>query len=547
MKKIFYTFFLLSFLFSTSTAQRQGTVQNQEDIDNFNKLGYAFSQIISNYVDHVGSAKVAEDAIKGMLEKLDPHSTYTNPEETRKMNEPLEAHFEGIGIQFNMLNDTLYIVQVIPGGPSEKVGLLAGDRIIMVDDTPIAGVNMYNSDIVKIIRGKKGTEVRIRVKRNPFSELLDFLIVRDRISTFSIDASYMADPKTGYIRLSRFSASSLYEFQKSVAELKSKGMENLILDLQENGGGYLQIAFLLADQFLEKDKLIVYTQGSRVKRSDAVSTESGIFKQGKLVILINENSASASEIVAGAVQDWDRGVIVGRRSFGKGLIQRAIELPDSSLIRLTIARYYTPSGRNIQKPYELGNMDAYRHELTVRYSHGEYLYADSIHFPDSLKFSTLVSNRTVYGGGGIMPDVFVPIDTTRYTDYHAKLSRYGLLNRMSMTYLDNKRKELNAKYPNMKAYREKFVVTEEILQQLINMAEDEKIEFDEEQYNKSKEFISLQLKALIANNLFESSEYFEIINEKNYSFQKALQIINDDALYAKILSEGFSIEDTTLY
>jgi len=536
MKKFFYSFFLFTFSYAIVTAQRPSNALNQENIDNFNKLGFAFSQIINFYVDEVGSGKVAEDAIKGMLEKLDPHSSYTNAEETRKMNEPLEGNFEGIGIQFNMFNDTLYILQVIPGGPSEKVGLLAGDRIVMVDDTVIAGVKMYSSDIVKLIRGKKGTEVRIKIKRNLSDDNLDFKIIRDNIPVFSIDASYMADPTTGYIRLSRFSATSLDEFKKAISELKKKGMENLILDLQENGGGYLQVAFLLADQFLDKDKLIVFTQGNRMRRSDAISTEQGVYKEGKLVILINEFSASASEIVAGAIQDWDRGVLVGRRSFGKGLVQRSIDLPDSSMIRLTVARYYTPSGRNIQKPYEIGNTEAYQRELIVRDKHGELLHADSIHFPDSLKFSTLVSKRTVYGGGGIMPDVFVPIDTTHSTEYHAKLMRLGLINRMSMTYLDNNRQGLNVEYPTIQSFKEKFIVTDAILEQLVKMAEAENIAFVEEQFTQSKESISIQLKALIASNLFDSSDYFEIINEKNDSFLKALQLINDDALYAKILS-----------
>ena len=536
MKRFFLCFvYIISFQFVI--AQRQVTPQNQENIDSFNKLGFAFSQIINFYVDEIGGGKIVEDAIKGMLENLDPHSSYTNAEETRKMNEPLEANFDGIGIQFNMLNDTLYILQVISGGPSEKVGLLAGDRIIMVDDSLIAGVKMYSSDIMKLIRGKKGTEVRIQVKRAGYADYIDFKIIRDNIPIYSIDAAYMADSKTGYIRLSRFAATSLEEFQKSVFDLRKQGMENLILDLQENGGGFLHIAFALADQFLDKDKLIVYTQGNRVKRSDAISTEHGLFKEGKLVILVNEFSASASEIVAGAIQDWDRGVIVGRRSFGKGLVQRPIDLPDSSMIRLTVARYYTPSGRNIQKPYENGNSEDYKQDFINRYNRGELLSADSIHFPDSMKFSTLLSKRTVYGGGGIMPDIFVPIDSTRNTEYHAKLIRYGLINRMAMTYLDNNRNELNDKYNNINQYKEKFFVTDELLEQLLSMAESEKIEFEEEQFQKSKELISLQIKALIARDLFEMGEYL-ILNDKNDSFLKALEIINDDVIYEKILSGG---------
>jgi len=541
MKKTFYTFLLLLFYSLTLPAQFHKNADEKENINNFNKLGLAFSNIINFYVDEVNGEKIIENAIQGMLDKLDPHSSYTNAEETRRLNEPLEANFDGIGIQFNMLNDTLYIIQVISGGPSEKVGLLAGDRIIMVDDSVVAGVKMYSTDITKLIRGKKGTEVIIKVKRGNSTEsndLLTFKIIRDRIPVYSIDATYMADSKTGYIRLSRFSASSMDEFYKSFMKLKSQGMVNLILDLQENGGGYLNVAYALADQFLEKGKLIVYTQGHKFNRSDAVSTDNGLFKQGKLVVIVNEYSASASEIVAGAIQDWDRGVIVGRRTFGKGLVQRSIDLPDSSMIRLTVSRYYTPSGRNIQKPYENGNMEAYIQDFHERYQKGEFMSADSIHFPDSLKFSTLRSQRTVYGGGGIMPDIFVPIDSTRNTDYHFRLVRNGLLSRMAMTYLDKNRLDLNNRYPHFEAYNENFTISEDILQQLVSMAEEDKIEFVEEQFNQSKEFISLQLKALIARDLFEMSEYFEVINQKNDSYRKALQIINEEGQYEKILNGG---------
>jgi carboxyl-terminal processing protease len=530
MKRFLLNFII--FIFSCSFI----SAQTQEERENMNKLGMAYSAITRLYVDETNNSKIVEDAIRGMLEKLDPHSSYTNAKETRKMNEPLEANFDGIGIQFNMLTDTLYIIQVIPGGPSEKVGLIAGDRIIMVDDTLIAGVKMANTDIMKLIRGKKGTEVRIKVKRGAMQDLLEFKIIRDVIPVYSIDASYMADPKTGYVRLSRFASSSLDEFEKAIKELKKQGMKNLILDLQGNGGGYLHIAYALADQFLDKGKLVVYTQGDKIKRSDAIATEKGLFEEGKLILLVDQSSASASEIVSGAVQDWDRGIIVGRRTFGKGLVQRPIELPDSSMIRLTVARYYTPSGRYIQKPYEKGNIEAYNHDLIDRYNNGELMHADSIHFPDSLKYNTLVSKRTVYGGGGIIPDIFVPIDSTRNTDYHFKLVRYGLMNRMAMSYLDKNRDELNKKYPNIKRYKEKFIITEGILQELLGMAEEEKIEFDEEQFERSKELISIQLKALIARDLFDMSEYFQIINDKNDTYLKALQIINNDEQYNKILN-----------
>lgn len=537
MKKILFTCVISLFTVHMTYSQMQQREQVElETRNNLNKLGMAYSAITNLYVDKTDNPKVVEDAIRGMLEKLDPHSSYTNAEETRKMNEPLEANFDGIGIQFNMLTDTLYIIQVISGGPSEKVGLMAGDRILFVDDTLIAGVKMPNSDIMKLIRGKKGTEVRVKVKRGTLPDLIEFKIIRDKIPVYSIDATYMADAQTGYIRLSRFASTSFEEFEKSLNELQTKGMKNLILDLQGNSGGYLHIACELADQFLEKGKIIVYTQGDKARRSDAISTEKGLFKEGKLVILVDESSASASEIVSGAIQDWDRGVIVGRRTFGKGLVQRPIELPDSSMIRLTVARYYTPCGRNIQRPYEMGNNEAYRKDVIERYNKGELTNADSIHFPDSLKYNTLVSKRTVYGGGGIMPDIFVPIDSTRSTDYHFKLLRFGLLNRVSMRYVDQHRKELNKKYTNFDKYNKQFTITEDMLQELLRSAEEEKIEFNEEQYTKSKEFISLQLKALIARDLFDMSEYYQIINERNDNYRKALEVINDNALYGKMLT-----------
>jgi len=529
---------LFAFLCNYQYAQvgMPSQIDPRKELENQNKLIMAYRSIVALYVDQTDNSQLLEDAIKGMLEKLDPHSTYTNAEETRKMNEPLEANFDGIGIQFDMLADTLYIIEVIQGGPSEKVGLMAGDRIIMVDDTLIAGVKMENSDIIKHIRGKKGTEVRIKVKRAPFPDLLEFRIIRDRIPIFSLNASYMADKNTGYMRLSRFSASTLDEFNTALTKLKKEGMKNLILDLQGNGGGYLEKAIQLSDEFLDKDKLIVYTLGNKHPRKDVMATQNGQFEKGKLIILVDESSASASEIVSGAIQDWDRGVIIGRRTFGKGLVQQAILMPDSSMIRLTIARYFTPSGRFIQKPYEFGKTEAYRMDLMDRYQKGELMSKDSIHFPDSLKHFTLLSHRTVYGGGGIMPDVFIPLDSTRNTEYHFNLIRYNILNKMSMTYLDNNRTELNKKYGKLNTYKEKFIVTEEMLQELIKMADEEKIEFKEEQFNQSKELISLQLKALIARDLYEAGAYYYIINERNDTFQEALRIINDDTQYNAILS-----------
>jgi carboxyl-terminal processing protease len=522
---------LIVFILSNVTAFSQSDAEKR----NLSKLMTAYSAIVNLYVDKTDDSKIVEDAIQGILDKLDPHSSYTNAEETRKMNEPLEGNFDGVGIQFNMLTDTLYIIQVISGGPSEKVGILAGDRIIYVNDSLIAGVKMPNTDVMSMLRGKKGTEVTVKVQRGNNPELIEFKIIRDKIPVYSVDASYMADKKTGYIRLSRFAASSPEEFRKAATELKKQGMENLILDLQRNGGGYLNIAFDLADEFLSKDKLVVYTKGDAQPRQDAISTAKGMFEEGKLVILVDEYSASASEILSGAIQDWDRGVIIGRRTFGKGLVQRSIMLPDTSMIRLTVAKYYTPSGRNIQKPYENGNIEAYNHDLIDRYNKGELMSADSIHFPDSLKYRTLVSHRTVYGGGGIMPDIFIPIDTTRSTDYHLKLVRNGTINKLAMNYIDKNRAEIKRKYADFNKFNDKFIITDDILETMKTMAAEDKIEYNEEEFNQSKDLISLQIKALMARDLFDMSEYYQIINEENDSYRKALEIINNDIAYGKIL------------
>lgn len=511
-----------------------GAVCAQGQSEGMRKLSLADFAITNLYVDEVDENKLVEDAIRGMLEKLDPHSTYTTAEETKEMNEPLQGNFSGIGIQFNMNKDTLYVIQTIVGGPSEKVGILAGDRIITVNDTVIAGVKMKNTDIMKRLRGEAGTVVRVSVLRRGVKDPIEFRIVRDKIPIYSIDASYMADKETGYIRVSRFAATTDKEFADALKALKKQGMKNLIVDLQGNGGGYLVSAIAMADEFLDDGQSIVYTEGRRSPRDDAFATKQGLFQKGKLVLLVDESSASASEILSGAVQDWDRGVIVGRRTFGKGLVQRPIPFPDGSMIRLTVARYYTPAGRSIQKPYDKGH-EAYERELLDRFNHGELIYTDSIHFPDSLQYQTLKSKRTVYGGGGIMPDVFVPLDTTIYTDFHRDLLAKGVLGQYPVTYLDEHRKELTGHYKNVEQFAEGFVVTDEMLVDLLKMGEAEKVKYNEEQYQKSRALIALQVKALIARDLFDTTAYFRIINPENASFSKAMAIIHDDAEYNRLL------------
>lgn len=493
--------------------------------------------IVNNlYVDNVDEEKIVENAVRGILENLDPHSSYSTKEETTSSQETMQGSFSGIGIQFNMQKDTLYVVQTIAGGPSEKVGILPGDRFIAVDDSIIAGRKLKNTDIMKRLRGPKGTKVNIKVKRGSNAELLEFRITRDDIPLNSIDAVYMADGKTGYIRLSRFAATSYKEFKDAITKLKKQGMQQLILDLTDNGGGYMQIAAQIANEMLNRGNLIVYTQGRKSPRQNLNADGSGTFRTQKVVVMINQFSASASEILSGAVQDWDRGVVVGRRSFGKGLVQREFLLPDSSSFRLTIARYYTPSGRNIQKPYIKGDREDYDKDIIDRYNHGELQSADSIHFADSLKHTTLRLHRTVYGGGGIMPDVFVPLDTTQYTDYHRRLVAKGIIPQFALRYVDKNRADLKAQYPDAQKFIKEFTVTDEMLNNLVDAGKAEKVDFNKSQFAKSKEMLRTFVKAAIANDLFSTGAYFQIVNEQNDIYKEALSIINDDARYRKIIS-----------
>ena len=506
-----------------------------------NMAEYAISQL---YVDTVDENSLVESAITKMLSQLDPHSTYSNPEEVKDMNEPLQGNFDGIGVQFQMMEDTLLVIQPVSGGPSEKVGILAGDRIIAVNDSAIAGVKLSTEDIMKRLRGPKGTLVDLTVLRRDVKDLLRFTVKRDKIPLYSLDAAYMIEPGIGYIRISRFALTTGNEFLEALQKLQAKGMVDLILDLQGNGGGYLNAAIDLANEFLGQRELIVYTEGRSERRNNFFAKGNGHFQQGRLVLLVDEYSASASEIVAGAMQDWDRAVIVGRRSFGKGLVQRPIDRPDGSMIRLTVARYYTPSGRSIQKPYTKSAKDGgkavevdfeqYRSDLIARYNNGELMHADSIHFPDSLKYTTQRLERTVYGGGGIMPDYFVPIDTTSYTKLHRNLVAKGVVNKTEALFIDSHRKDLQRRYKDFDAFNTNYQVGKDVLDFLEQEAKKAKIELKDVEYQQSLPLIRTQLKALMARDLWDISEYYQVINTTNESVKQALRILNDD--YQRYLS-----------
>ena len=524
MKKTTILAGLLACIFSIGLLHAQEKKHTKES-NPVRKLQLAQFAITNLYVDQVDDNKLVESAIKGMLEELDPHSTYSTPEEVKRMNEPLQGNFDGIGIQFNMAEDTLFVIQPVSGGPSEKVGILAGDRIVMVNDTLIAGVKMSTEDVMRRLKGPKGTLVNVKVLRRGVPELLSFTIRRDKIPVYSLDASYMIAPKIGYIKINRFAATTHEEFMDALATLKGQGMKDLILDLQGNGGGYLNAAIDIANEFLGEKELIVYTEGRRSARRDFYANGNGKHQFGKLVVLVDEYSASASEIVSGAVQDWDRGMVVGRRTFGKGLVQRPIDLPDGSMIRLTISRYYTPAGRCIQKPYE--NTENYAADLIERYNRGEMMSADSIHFPDSLKCTTLKKGRIVYGGGGIMPDYFVPVDTTLYTDYHRQISYKGVLLKVHYQLIDSYRKEWNKQFKDYASFAQNFELTEPMMQRLTDEATKAGITYHEEQYRKSEPLLKLQLKALIARDLWDMNEYYHTINAVDESVKKALELLKE--------------------
>ncbi|MEN9700357.1 MAG: hypothetical protein RLZZ301_1555 [Bacteroidota bacterium] len=475
------------------------------------------------YVDPVDAPALTETAIVALLEKLDPHSTYIPKEELEDAQMGINGSFVGIGVRFQLLKDTINVVATIPGGPSEKLGILPGDQIVSVDGINVAGIQIKNDEVRKKLMGELGTKVKVTVRRK--GKFLDFTITRDKIPVFSVDAAYMIDAQTGYIKLNSFSRTTVQEVQTAITDLQSKGMKNLIFDLQGNGGGLLDAAHKLADEFLSGDKLVVYSEGRSQPRSNLKAGKKGLFETGKLILLTDEYSASASEILSGAIQDWDRGLIVGRRTYGKGLVQRPMPLSDGSEIRLTIARYYTPTGRFIQKPYT--DTETYRKDLTQRYLNGEFFLQDSIKFPDSLKFQTLKTKRTVYGGGGIMPDFFVPLDTTEVTDYFSDLIQGGHVTTFAFNYVNQNRETLKKTYPTFESFKNATVVDEVFMQAFFAYVkqEDPKLEFNEKEYAQSATLIKLRLKSALAQDLWGTNEMFQIYNQTNEVLQKAIELL----------------------
>lgn len=487
------------------------------------KITTIIDYIQQEYVDTVNRDELIDRSIEKILEQLDPHSGYIPASELQAANEPLEGNFEGIGIEFHIQDDSIMVVSPISGGPSERVGITAGDRIVKVNGKTVAGTGITNEQVQKLLKGKGGTTVKVGIYRRGQKGLLDFEIIRGKIPINSLDAAYMVNAQTGYIKVSRFSATTHQEFTAALKDLLEKGMKSLIFDLRGNPGGYLEAAKLIADEFIGGKKLIVYTQGKSRPRTDYMTEKKGMFEEGRLIILIDEGSASAAEIVSGAVQDWDRGTIVGRRSFGKGLVQEQAELPDGSAIRLTIARYYTPTGRSIQKPYSKG-ISAYEEELYERYRHGELVSEDSIRFADSLKYKT-PSGRIVYGGGGIMPDVFVPIDTSHESEYLTLLFASGSVNQYAYDYVDRHRSELK-KFTSAEAFRKNFSAGDEFLQDFIRFAEKRGVKKDNEGLVRSSPYLKTQLKASIARLLWKNEGMYPVLQERDPAFIKALSLIS---------------------
>lgn len=534
MKRIF----LLLFAFTTLSIYAQNQVPKELTANTpIKKFEEVVTYIDKLYLDQVDQNKLIDDAIIGMFEKLDPHSMYIPKKDVEDANDRINGNFIGIGIRFQILKDTLFVVETIAGGPSQKLGIQAGDKIIRVENQSIAGVGIKNDQVREKLMGELASKVKIEILRPGQKNPISYIITRDRIPIYSVDCAYMLSDVTGYIKLNSFSRTTPEEIMKNIIKLKSKGMKNLILDLQDNGGGLLYSAKELVDEFLKDSKLIVYSEGKAQPRSELKADRKGLWEDGKLVLLIDESSASASEIVSGAIQDWDRGVLVGRRSFGKGLVQRPIELNDGSQIRLTIARYFTPSGRFIQKPYN--DLQAYKNDYMNRYLHGEFSNQDSIRFPDSLCYQTLVNHRKVYAGGGIMPDYFVPIDTVGITDYYRSLVRGRHFNAFTLQYANENRSELNGKYPNFDSFDKNFEVDKKYMNEFLEYVKKEQpdLVLDKKQFSESEDLMKLRLKAILAQDLWSVEELYRIYNKKSKVISEALNIIESEKYNQLLLAK----------
>ena len=504
-------------LFNDSSFLNQPSGSNQS-----RKLSDVLNYIKMEYVDTVNEARLVDGSIEKILEQLDPHSAFIPAEDLQRTNEPLEGNFEGIGIEFHIQQDTVMVVSVIQGGPSADVGLMPGDRIVKVDGKNFTGNEVSNNTVMKTLRGVGGSKVKVSVFRRNEGHLLDFTITRGKIPINSIDASYMATVNTGYIRLSRFGATTFEEYLKAFNELRQQGMTQLILDLRGNPGGYMETAVALSDEFLPEGKMIVYTKGRSRPRKEYKATTDGSFESGKIVLLIDEGSASSSEIVAGAMQDWDRATIIGRRSFGKGLVQEQVELPDGSALRLTVSRYYTPSGRSIQKPYA-GGYEEYQNELLVRYKHGELENADSVKFADSLKYKT-ASGRTVYGGGGIMPDIFIPIDTSFRSSFYEEVLGSGLITQFAYDYVDKNRTLLKS-FNTVEDF-DKGISDQKVLSDFITYAASNKIKGSQADVERCKAELAIDLKAYVARQIFRDNGFYKIYFKRDSTYLKAISLLN---------------------
>jgi carboxyl-terminal processing protease len=527
-KPLLLVLVILSFIPATTHAQ----YRKSSDSAGVKKYTALMEMIRYAYVDTVNEPKLVEKAIIETLRDLDPHSSYISKKDLERANEPLVGNFDGIGVQFEILRDTINIVHAVPGGPSEKLGITPGDKIIRIEGEIVVGKKISTQFVLDHLRGKKGTKVTVSIFRKGHKDLIDYTITRDKIPITSVDAAYMITSDAGYINLNRFSATSMQEISEAMQKLKMQGMKNLILDLRNNSGGFMNVAIDLSDEFLPPNKSIVYTQGVHSPRDQYTSTVRGSFEKGKLVIMINENSASASEIVSGAIQDHDRGIIVGRRSFGKGLVQRPFDLPDGSQVRLTTARYFTPSGRCIQKSYSEGT-DKYEMDFINRIKHGELVNPDSIKFPDSLKYYT-DNRRVVYGGGGIMPDVFTAWDSTPITDFYMDVRRRNVVNLFVGDYVDRQRANLNQSYPDFKTFFAKFAVEDSLWYEFLSIAEKEGVKRNEKEEGLSEELLKAQIKSLIAQKLWDLNSSVAVMNRYDREVQKAIEVINNDALFTKL-------------